>query len=39
MQFLVIGYDGKDKGALARRQAVRQQHITLGNKLMAKGNM
>lgn len=39
MQFLVLGYDGKDKGAPARRQAVREQHIKLGDELMAKGNM
>lgn len=39
MQFLVLGYDGKDEGAPARRQAVRQQHIELGDKLMAEGQM
>jgi uncharacterized protein YciI len=39
MQFLVLGYDGKDKDAPARRQAVRQRHISLGNELMQKGNM
>lgn len=39
MQFLVLGYDGKDKEAPARRQAVRTQHIALGSELMEKGNM
>lgn len=39
MQFLVLGYDGKDSDAVARRQAVRSQHIELGNKLMAEGKM
>lgn len=39
MQFLVLGYDGKDSDAPSRRQAVRQQHIELGNKLMAEGKI
>lgn len=39
MQFLVLGYDGKDPDAPARRQAVRAKHIELGNKLMSEGNM
>ncbi len=39
MQFLVLGYDGKDPEAPARRQAVRVQHIALGSELMKKGNM
>jgi len=39
MQFLVLGYDGKDKDAMKRRLAVREKHIALGNELMTKGNM
>lgn len=39
MQFLVIGYDGKDKNALKRRLAVRAEHIALGNKLKKQGNI
>ncbi|MGI8419302.1 MAG: YciI family protein [Candidatus Levyibacteriota bacterium] len=39
MQFLVLGYDGKDNEALSRRQAMREQHITLSSELMEKGNM
>jgi uncharacterized protein YciI len=33
LQFLVIGYDGKDEEALNRRLAVRQAHIALGDKM------
>jgi len=39
MQFVIIGLDGTDEGAPARRQAVRQQHIEMGNKLLASGNL
>ncbi|HEY4874388.1 MAG TPA: YciI family protein [Puia sp.] len=39
MQFLVIGRDGKDKDAKARRLAVRQAHIALGDELVKKGNV
>lgn len=39
MQFLVIGYDGTDPGALDRRLAVRDQHVALGDQLRDKGNM
>ncbi|MBI1326878.1 MAG: hypothetical protein GC136_04465 [Alphaproteobacteria bacterium] len=39
MQFLVIGMDGDDEGALARRMAVREAHIQLGDELLASGNM
>lgn len=39
MQFLVIGYDGTDAEAPARRQIVRVDHIALGDKLLASGNM
>src|SRR3989344_6698584 len=38
MQFLVIGYDGKDADAPLRRQKARPAHIELGNKLMENGN-
>lgn len=27
MKFLVLGYDGKDEGALDRRMAVRAEHF------------
>lgn len=39
MQFLVIGLDGTDKNAQARRLAVRNRHIALGTELVASGNM
>lgn len=39
MQFLVLGYDGKDKEALNRRLAVRDAHIQLGDKLRDEGKM
>ena len=39
MQFLIIGLDGKDKNAMKRRLAVREEHIKLGNKLLKSGNM
>ncbi len=39
MQFLVIGYDGADEEALARRLAVREAHIALGDKMRDAGNM
>ena len=39
MQFLVKGLDGKDEGAINRRLAVREDHIALGDKLVASGNM
>lgn len=38
MQFLVLGYDGKDDEALNRRMAVRQDHIALGDEMMVSGN-
>ncbi len=37
MQFVVIGYDGKDDGAMARRLAVRDQHIALCDECAEKG--
>jgi uncharacterized protein YciI len=37
MQFLVIGKDGKDKQAKARRIAVREAHLQLGDEMEASG--
>lgn len=39
MQFIVIGLDGTDSEAPARRHKVRQQHIDMGDKLLESGNM
>ena len=39
MQFLVIGRDGTDDKAMERRLAVREQHIAMGDKLLAAGNL
>jgi hypothetical protein len=39
MQFLVLGYDGKDDQALERRLAVREAHIALGDKMRDAGKM
>lgn len=39
MQFIIIGLDGNDSDAVNRRLAVREQHIALGDKLVASGNM
>lgn len=39
MQFLVIGLDGTDDKAMDRRLAVRDQHIALGDELLASGAM
>ena len=39
MQFLIIGLDGKDNEASNRRQAMRADHIKLGDELLASGNM
>lgn len=39
MQFLVLGYDGNDEGAMDRRMAVRPDHIALGDELLASGNL
>jgi uncharacterized protein YciI len=38
MQFLVIGKDGNDDGAMNRRMAVREEHLKLGDKMEAVGN-
>ena len=37
MQFLVLGYDGKDEEALARRTAVREEHIAGSERMYAAG--
>lgn len=39
MQFVIIGLDGTDEEASARRQAVRQDHIAMGDKLLESGNL
>ena len=39
MQFIVIGRDGSDSKAPARRQAVRDAHIALGDQLFATGQL
>lgn len=39
MQFVIIGLDGTDDEASARRQAVRQEHIKRGDELLASGNL
>lgn len=39
MQFLIIGRDGNDEQALARRLAVRDAHIALGDKMRDAGKM
>lgn len=37
MQFMLLAYDGTVKAAPARRLVVREQHIALGDKLVAEG--
>jgi uncharacterized protein YciI len=39
MQFLILGYDGKDKEALNRRLAVREAHLALADKKYESGNL
>jgi uncharacterized protein YciI len=39
MQFVIIGLDGADKDAPARRQAARHDHIAMGDKLLESGNL
>ena len=38
MRFIVIGRDGSDGGALERRTAARDAHLTLGDEYLEKGN-
>jgi uncharacterized protein YciI len=39
MQFLVLGFDGSDDAAPARRQKARPRHIERGDELLASGNL
>jgi uncharacterized protein YciI len=39
MQFLLIGHDGTDEGALDRRMAVREDHIARNDKLRDAGHL
>lgn len=39
MQFVIIGLDGTDAEAPARRQKARPHHIAMGDELLASGNM
>lgn len=39
MQFIILGYDGTDEGALDRRMAVREKHLSLVAENREKGSM
>ena len=39
MEFVVIAYDGKDKGALERRLAVREDHLKGAAKMFEEGKL
>lgn len=39
MQFLLMGYDGADDQALARRMAVRERHLAGADKLREAGKL
>lgn len=39
MQFVIIGLDGVDSEAPARRAVVRQDHIKKGDELLKSGNL
>jgi uncharacterized protein len=39
VQFLIIGKDGTDGQAIERRLKARPDHIAMGDKLFASGNM
>lgn len=39
MQFLVLGYDATDEGAKERRANARPDHIAMGDRLLAEGNL
>ena len=39
MQFVVIGMDGTDKEAPARRQEARPDHLKMGDELVKSGNL
>ena len=38
-QYLVLGYDGKDDQALARRLAVRDRHLAYADDMKGRGNL
>ena len=38
-QFIVIGYDAKDAGAMNRRMAAREEHLALVKKMRAAGQI
>ena len=37
MQFIVIAHDGKDRNALKRRMAVREEHLKFAEEMFEKG--
>ncbi|MEU8132120.1 YciI family protein [Streptodolium elevatio] len=39
MQFLLVAYDGTDEQALERRMRVRDDHVRLGDAMVAAGSM
>ena len=39
MEFVVIAYDGKDRGALERRLAVRAEHLKGAAKMFEEGKL
>lgn len=39
MQFLVLGYDGKDEQAAERRAAARPEHLALAEKMKGEGKL
>jgi uncharacterized protein len=39
MHYIVIGRDGDDDNALARRMAARAKHIEVGDTMIAAGNL
>lgn len=39
MQYILIGYDGRDEQALERRMAVREAHLTNARQMFEKGEL
>lgn len=39
VQFLIVGFDGKDRKAPERRAKARPYHIAMGDKLLKAGNL
>jgi uncharacterized protein YciI len=39
MNFLIVGLDGTDDGAMDRRMKARPDHIAFGDELMKSGNL